>query len=87
MDKYKLVDGEFVKVPKDVVDMLLEAIGLIEMSEPEVEDPAPKESFARAGKVSKEDKRDAYRALMEQMEAGDDPSEGAIIEFVIMEDE
>ena len=87
MDKFMLEDGEFVRVPKDVVDMLLEAVGLLEGSEPKVEDPAPKESFARAGKVSKEDKRDAYRALMEQMEAGDDPSEGAIIEFIIMEDE
>ena len=87
MDKYRMEDGELVKVPKDFVDLLLQAIGLLEKSEPHVEDPAPKESFARAGKVSKEDKRDAYRALMEEMEAGDDPSEGAIIEFVIMEDE
>ena len=87
MDKYRMEDGELVKVPKDVVQLLLEAVGLLEMSKPQVEDPAPKESFARAGKVSKEDKRDAYRALMEEMEAGDDPSEGAIIELIVVEDE
>jgi hypothetical protein len=87
MEKFRLEDGEFVKVPKDAVQMLLEAIGLLEMSEPYVEDPAPKESMAPPGKVSKEDKRDAYRALMEKMEAGDDPSEGAIIELIVVEDE
>ena len=87
MDKFRMEDGKLVKVPKDFLDLLLQAIGLLEKSEPYVEDPAPKETMAPPGKVSKEDKRDAYRALMEEMEAGDDPSEGAIIEFIIMEDE
>ena len=87
MDKYRMEDGKLVKVPRDFLDLLLQAIGLLEKSEPHVEDPAPKETMAPPGKVSKEDKRDAYRALMEEMEAGDDPSEGAIIELIVVEDE
>lgn len=92
MDKYELTEeGEFVKVPKDFIQMLLEAVGLLEMPEPYVEDPAPKESFASAGKVSKEDKAAAYKALMHDVMTGkhEDEGEAGIIDIVIskMEDE
>lgn len=98
MDKYRInEEGEFVKIPKGLLELLLEAVGVYPLypelegkpmpDEPEVQ----KESMAPAGKVSKEDKAAAYKALMHDVMTGkhEDEGEAGIIDIVIskMEDE